>query len=100
VITYISIGNSDNRLTQAEWSAFVLQTRLAVDRFAEEVHGEWYSNPAAQWQNACWCVDLPDDADWVAGLKDRLRLLTIDFRQDSIAWAEAPTTEFLKARRA
>ncbi|WFE41928.1 hypothetical protein [Micromonospora sp. WMMD998] len=92
---YISIGNSDDRLTQKEWAAFALRTHLAVDAYAREIHGSWYSGPATEYQNACWCAQIPERR--IDGLKDRLRELARDFRQDSIAWAVAPDTEFLGA---
>ncbi|MEK8108675.1 hypothetical protein NKG94_34580 [Micromonospora sp. M12] len=48
-----------------------------------------------EWQNACWCAEIRTER--IAILKDKLRLLAREFRQDSIAWAVAPTTEFLGA---
>lgn len=94
ITVYISIGNSDDKLTQKEWANFLLRTHLAIDRRAEEIHGSWYSGPGQEWQNACWCAVLNDGQ--AARLKDDLVLLARDFRQDSIAWAEA-TTEFIAA---
>ncbi len=95
MIVYVSIGNSDDKLAQAEWSEFYELTReLLVDLgLTSEVHGAWASLPNAAWQNACWCVDVkPEHADTV---KDTLRRLAHKFRQDSIAWNEANPTEFL-----
>jgi hypothetical protein len=94
VIVYISIGNSDDKLTQREWSAFMMRTHLAIQDRATTIHGAWYSPPGVEWQNACWCAELRSSAR-SEQLKDSLRLLAREFRQDSIAWAEAPTTEFL-----
>lgn len=95
ITVYISIGNSDDRLTQREWAAFVLQVHLVLIDAAKVVHGSWTSASAQEWQNACWCAEIPDDR--VDELKDRLRYWARQFRQDSIAWAEAPETEFLCA---
>jgi hypothetical protein len=92
---YISIGNSDDKLTQQRWADFVTRTHLVLDRYASTMHGSWFSGPAAPWQNACWCVELVDAI--VPGAKDELRLLAREFGQDSIAWAVAPETEFLCA---
>ena len=96
---YFTIGNSDDKLTQFRWSAFVTRVHLAVDRAVS--HGAvtefcGYSAPAAPWQNAIWCVRLPDD-----GVRARLRVdlqkLAAAYEQDSIAWAEADTVEMLTA---
>jgi hypothetical protein len=94
VIAYVSIGNSDDKLTQQEWALFFSQTAILLQRHAK-VHGQWASEPASAWQNACWCVEAEGSkVDFIqaelVGLADR-------FRQDSIAWAEVKTTEFLGA---
>ncbi len=91
---YVSIGNSDDKLSQAEWHRFFVETgfriRRAVEAGGGQVHGQWVSEPASAWQNACWCAVLnPDSAEQ---LKMSLAHLAADFRQDSIAWAEAETT--------
>jgi hypothetical protein len=91
VQVYISIGNSDDKLTQGEWAAFVsdLERRL----LGLVAHGSWFSLPSAPWQNACWMVEVPPErADYI---KATLRRLAGVYNQDSIAWAEADT-EFLK----
>jgi len=86
---YISIGNSDDKLSQAEWSAYAAQIAAEVHRRAFRVHGEWYSLPNARWQNACWCVEAePGPMDYLKQLLTRIRE---DYRQDSIAWAVAKT---------
>lgn len=95
MITYISIGNSDDKLSQREWHDFYVATSTLIRRVAEPVHGQWVSEPASAWQNACWCIEInPSMADW---LRDRLRELAGHFRQDSIAWAPVAETEFLSA---
>lgn len=89
---YISIGNSDDRLSQAEWSAFVGDVNEAIGSYAIERHGKWMSLPHSPWQNACWCVEVSDKAKLF--LRDALARLATKYRQDSIAWAVAET-EFL-----
>lgn len=95
---YISIGNSDDKLTQREWAEFVGVVEEALDDVYIKKHGSWFSRPDASWQNACWCIEL----EAVAGLKDSLQTeleqIAREFRQDSIAWAEAITT-FLGAEQ-
>lgn len=95
---YISVGNSDDRLTQQQWAALVGDVRAAVAEtvaVAGVLHGYWLSAPDQPWQNACWCVELPQLPDVVMLLKERLRVIAGVHRQDSIAWAVAPDTEFL-----
>lgn len=99
---YVSIGNSDDKLTQAEWSRFYEEVGRAIFGVLKyegaRIHGTWVSLPHEPWQNACWCFDAHEElADKVEELRARLGQLARQYRQDSIAWAEAPKTEFLCA---
>lgn len=102
-VVYISIGNSDDKLTQAEWHRYYTSVSLAIHRAAEapvgQVHGQWVSEPASAWQNACWALQLPAADVSIEHLKMRLAELAAEFRQDSIAWAVAPDTEFIGSDR-
>jgi hypothetical protein len=92
VIVYISIGNSDDRLTQAEWSQFAEEIRRSVVALAYQVHGSWFSRPEDPWQNACWCLEFRDgDTDLVERAKEAATDVRERFRQDSVAWAVAQT---------
>lgn len=88
---YISIGNSDDKLSQAEWSTFHSAVDQVIRRGAHRVHGAWLSPSADPWQNACWCIEI-ESSIWLRG---QLANLARAYEQDSIAWAEAPVTEFL-----
>jgi hypothetical protein len=97
MIVYVTIGNSDDKLDQGQWSNYC----TAVDRVFEyaaryvgsTVHGRWYSLPNEPWQNACWCIEFADGMDDIIGqYRAELTRLAGTFRQDSIAWAEATTT--------
>lgn len=97
---YVSIGNSDDKLSQDQWHAYCAAVDKVFDYAARyvgsTVHGRWYSLPNEQWQNACWCVEFDDGmADIVAQYQRELSRLAGVFHQDSIAWAECPATEFL-----
>lgn len=97
---YVSIGNSDDKLPQADWASFHTGVDAVIRRAAHQVHGAWVSPSTDPWQNACWCIvldpnaymDRAEDIDW---LRVQLANLAKAYDQDSIAWAEAPTTEFL-----
>lgn len=95
---YVSIGNSDDKLTQADWSNFVTSVEQRVKFRAHVVHGSWRSLPDDPWQNACWCFEISSlAADWLMG---DLKLLACGYGQDSIAWAEVPETLFLEPKGA
>jgi hypothetical protein len=92
-VAYITIGNSDDKLTQQEWSDFVAAVGVAVARVARMpgggIHGAWLSSADRPWQNACWCLQLPAADAHVEILRARLGQLARKYRQDSIAWAES-----------
>ena len=92
MIVYISIGNSDDKLTQVEWSQYVIEMLTRVVSIGHK-HGDWYSAPFSAYQNACWCVEFGNDAD-VAEAREVATEVRKKWRQDSIAWAEADT-EFI-----
>jgi hypothetical protein len=94
ITVYVSIGNSDDKLTQDNWRSYQLQVRAELRTHATQVHGEWYSAPTAQYQNACFCVVLRD-RDRAELVKMHLSEIRENFRQDSVAWAEAPVTDFI-----
>lgn len=102
-VVYISIGNSDDKLTQFAWSTYVADVDEVVRRAAEAplgaVRGRWLSEPASEWQNACWALQLPADMAPIYTLKHELAAIAVAFNQDSIAWAVAPETEFIGADR-
>jgi len=100
MLYYITIGNSDDKLSQQRWAEFCQQ----VDRhlkgavFLRHFHG--YSLPNAAWQNAIWAIEINDASDaLVDAVKEGLRRLADQFKQDSIAWTQAPFTEFLIPER-
>lgn len=95
MIAYVSIGNSDDKLAQREWSEFVRDVDRALD--GTHVHGRWFSGPDVPWQSACWCFEL--SYAHINRLHQTLARLAAKYRQDSIAWAQAPVTEFIKSPR-
>lgn len=93
ITAYVSVGNSDDKLSQADWSLFVQQVRIALSGRARETHGEWYSLPDQPYQNACFCVVFADPD--VPLMQKELAELRAAWGQDSVAWAEAPLTRFI-----
>lgn len=85
---FVSIGNSDDELSQAEWATYYRDCDLGIRSAAKAVHGAWASDPTAPWQNACWAFSV----DSYAISKDLQLALAIHakrWRQNSIMWAEA-----------
>ena len=95
MIVYISIGNSDDKLTQKQWSNFVKMVDSFIRTRAKVVHGYWLSESSSEYQNACWCVEHELGPAGRSDMKDVLRAYAREFNQDSIAWAEVKETQFL-----
>lgn len=94
---YLTIGNSDDKLTQAEWAKFIgdVNTSMILAKLdGGVVQFAGHSFPDAPWQNALWCVQLPD-ATAAGALKTQLAYLAHRYRQDSIAWAEVDQVDML-----
>lgn len=98
-----AIGNSDNHLSQAEWSQFI----NAFDRGAKIGNREFFgfSNPTAPWQNCCLVTAVADEEARANGWDDTLTYIhaVLDpvfadlcrrFKQESIALTIG-TTQFI-----
>jgi hypothetical protein len=90
---YVSIGNSDDQLTQHEWSGYAREVIELVRDLSEQVFGEWYSEPSSEYQNACIAAAVPEEL--LGELRRALTTIRTAFHQDSVAWAVAPETEFI-----
>lgn len=98
---HIAIGNSDNKLTQAEWANFYKDVDALVEEFTglvsegtdtqwRELYGRWMSAAVDSRQSACWAFVPPpqgtvDRKEFVT----RLSRIAFLYRQDSIAWNES-----------
>ena len=89
----ILIGNSDNKLSQQEWSQFCGAVAECVEAYAATVEFSGHSLGPAPWQNACWVFTETADPPR-PGLRRVLAHLAEQFRQDSIALI-AGNTEFI-----
>ena len=85
----IQIGNSDDKLTQAQWAEFVRLVKLHVTRYCRELHFSGASANWEPWQNASWVFTCDDNA--VDDFKVVLTALRKEFKQNSIAWLEGET---------
>jgi hypothetical protein len=78
------IGNSDDQLSQKDWSAFFHEIDGWLrDDGAEEIHFSASSAGASPWQNACWVFTVNEtELDGVLG---EIRWIRTKWRQDSAA---------------
>jgi hypothetical protein len=93
VTVYLSIGNSDDKLTQMQWADFVRDIERDVLPGAVQVHGNWRSLPDDPWQNACWCMVFEDEHTAKDAATEAARIRQ-RYGRDSVAWAVAET-EFI-----
>jgi len=88
----IQISNSDNKLTQQEWSRFYNYINNLVDGYGTVIF-RGTSLPNAPWQNACFVIE----SESMDGLKYQLGITSKDFKQNSIKLTIGDT-EFVEAR--
>jgi len=79
----IQLGNSDDRLTQAEWSDFVSTTSAVVSPYILQRHFAGGSSWDAPWQNACLVCEVQESRR--ASLEQALVECRKRFKQQSVA---------------
>lgn len=80
----IQVGNTDNKLSQQEWSEFVKRIHVLIIERVWLLHFNGGSNWDDPWQNACWVVEL-DSKRPLSNLTDALKHCREVWNQDSIA---------------
>lgn len=80
----IQIGNSDDKLNQRDWSAFVKCVQLVVNKHVDQIHFEGASASVAPWQNCCWVLSV--DKSNIDILREQLVSACYLYRQDSLTW--------------
>lgn len=83
----IQLGNTDDKLTQVEWAAFVLMMKTKILENCVQVHFFGGSCNWERWQNVCWIVELREDQ--LENLKAAVKDARETFRQDSVAFMAA-----------
>lgn len=86
----VCIGNSDDKLTQAEWSQYVADVDRFIDRWRFNVYFRGFPGSSERWQNACWVLDARDLFGEPNGmaidiLRKELSIIAERYKQDSIA---------------
>lgn len=86
----IQIGNSDDKLTQKEWARFWADINHEIVLCAGgKIHFCGLSPSQQPWQNGCWVVEI--DGSQALALRDSLKRVREEHKQDSIAWTEGDT---------
>jgi hypothetical protein len=88
----LQVGNSDDKLSQADWSRFVSEIRYTVVEWITDIHFSGASYPTESWQNACFVWAVPDEN--IEKVKDAVKEIRQRYQQDSVAWLEG-STEFV-----
>lgn len=85
----IQIGNSDDKLSQSQWSHLCQSAKQQIEAHAFRVHFCGGSEPDAPWQNMCWVIEIQPMN--VRSLQDVLRNTANSYGQESIAWTGGET---------
>jgi hypothetical protein len=88
----VQIGNSDNKLRQADWARFVKRVGEIVRAHAAKLH--FFGGPEnwADWQRVCWVFDGEERR--ISDLKTQLSEVRKEFLQDAAA-VTVGETEFV-----
>ncbi len=93
VAVTVLIGNSDDKLSQWDWSAYCERTHELIKQYAKDIHFSGYSVGNAKWQNAAFVFVV--DSKYLQAMGEDLRIVKNQFNQESIAVVYGPT-EFIK----
>lgn len=91
----VSIGNSDDKLSQAEWHNFYHEVYDLVYAYAKSTYFTGTTGPTEIWQSATFVFE-PWDGDENL-FKSRLSEVLVTYRQDSAALVVG-STEFVTAK--
>ena len=84
----LQIGNSDNKLTQVEWSDFVGEIHCLIERDpTSQIH--FFGGPQNWecWQNVAWVFVTGNPMS----LCQEVKRIRTKYKQDSAAWTEGST---------
>jgi hypothetical protein len=90
----VQIGNTDDKLTQRDWSDFAHAVHGSITELSHQLHFSGGASPIASWQNWAWVFEIDDEV--IPLLKSRLGRYAAMYNQDSIAWTEG-VTQFVEA---
>jgi hypothetical protein len=56
----VVVDNDGDRLTQEEWSEYVVRIHAAIEEVSQATHFGGASNPVSRFQNFCWVFKASD----------------------------------------
>lgn len=77
-------GNTDNKLTQQEWSAFIADLTEIIQAYASEVYFKGGPATNEPFQNFCWVFEA--DSVTSIQIQSRVTVIRVQYQQDSVAW--------------
>lgn len=86
----LQIGNTDDKLSQQEWSSFVIEVSVIVEANATNTHFFGAPSNWFLWQNVAWVIDF-DNEEVERIFKNKLIGIRKKYKQDSVAWTEGDT---------
>lgn len=85
----VIIGNSDDKLTQAQFHQFFTDAATRISELAHHVHFCGAPSNHHPWQNVAWVFEV---GDWQrTQLKEELAAVGKTHKQDAVAWIEGET---------
>ena len=90
---YATIGNSDDKLGQAQWATFANEFVTTIRVHSREVHGVWWSEPGSAWQNCCVGFAIAEES--IAALQAALAKMREFFGQDAVTWVRGHPPEMI-----
>jgi len=85
------IGNTDNKLTQSEWSNYCSQFMELVTAYSDKVHFCGGPSTWSTYQNLCMVSEISTEQPEFNAFGKSLQILRERFRQDSIAYCPGIT---------
>ena len=79
----ISIGNSDNKLTQLQWSDYVSEVEDLIYKSYCRIHFFAGSETYKPWQNVLWLLEFNEV--YLPMLEAELKVIRERYNQDSVA---------------
>jgi hypothetical protein len=91
----IQVSNSDNKLTQEEWSKMIDQMGGFLKHIDADIHFAGGSSPEKAWQNYCYVVNVVEGV--VNTVFNYVSYSAYRYKQDSIA-VTGGQTEFVRPK--
>lgn len=95
----LQTGNSDDKLTQVEWSELVNDLGRVIQQLNDlgllEIHFGGSSPSYAPWQNYCWVFEMKTDIiSILSSIRQEVSVIRERHNQCSVAWTKGET-EFI-----